>query len=125
MISPNELRIGNLLLNNHVTYKVISIDEEGIMADPVSQKHTIDVNIRDLVTPIPLTEEWLLRFGFFGVNKAYFVHNKSKFLLEYTKDLNGDWYIMVNEIPRVYLEHVHQLQNLYFALTGKELTLEK
>jgi hypothetical protein len=121
MISPNELRIGNLLLNNHVTYKVISIDEEGIMADPVSQKHTIDVNIRDLVTPIPLTEEWLLSFGFEKMHKYYQ-------LGKVTINIFNDSAYKLNVsgfTPYKAIKYVHQLQNLYFDLTGEELTLEK
>jgi hypothetical protein len=74
------------------------------------------INLED-VKPIPLTEEWLLKFGF-----------------EYS-DLNGDsglWKIPPFQIYGKYnqflydyrldVNYVHQLQNLYFALTGEELT---
>ena len=70
--------------------------------------------------PIPLTEEWLERFGF-----------------EYS-DLNGDsglWkippfqiYGKCNQFIYEYaldVNYVHQLQNLYFALTGEELNQNK
>ena len=69
--------------------------------------------------PIPLTEEWLLKFGF-----------------EYS-DLNGDsglWKIPPFQIYGKYnqfiyeyaldVNYVHQLQNLYFSLTGEELTIK-
>ena len=71
------------------------------------------------VKPIPLTEEWLERFGF-----------------EYS-DLNGDsglWKIPPFQIYGKYnqfiyeyaldVNYVHQLQNLYFSLTGEELTIK-
>jgi hypothetical protein len=77
------------------------------------------INLED-VKPIPLTEEWLLKFGF-----------------EYS-DLNGDsglWKIPPFQIYGKYnqflydyrldVNYVHQLQNLYFALTGEELTIKK
>jgi len=71
-------------------------------------------------TPIPLTEEWLLKFGFeikqgrfgneyFGKINLYTASDK-KIVFCYDGYLKG-------------IKYVHQLQNLYFALTGNELTL--
>lgn len=119
-MDARELRIGNLvyhLMRNYLDQRKEWLEPTIIDCEDLE---TIDQRFQ----PIPLTEEWLLRFGFFMVNKSYFEHSKSRFFLEYTKDLNGDWYIMINDSPRIYLEHVHQLQNLYFALTGEELTLK-
>ena len=79
--------------------------------------------------PIPLTEKWLLKLGFYMENKSYFFlpsrtrTNKSNKTFEYTKDLNLDWYILLDDSTRIYLEYVHQFQNLYFALTNEELTI--
>jgi hypothetical protein len=77
------------------------------------------INLED-VKPIPLTEEWLLKFGF-----------------EYS-DLNGDsglWKIPPFQIYGKYnqfiydyrldVNYVHQLQNLYFALTYEELQTDE
>lgn len=65
----------------------------------------------------PLTEEWLEKFG-----------------------LSPDWTWKINEPVRgtifqdgkaygwnhnIPLQYVHQLQNLYFALTGEELTIKQ
>ena len=77
--------------------------------------------------PIPLTEEWLLRFGFNwldqvdGYRKEHIEHTISMDLLpiENSKEFAVEWdYNWLNSI-----KHVHQLQNLYFALTGDELKL--
>lgn len=67
----------------------------------------------DEISPIPLTEEWLLRFGFKKGVKGWFktMERNLKFNL-YT--YNRDCY-----------KSVHQLQNLYFALTGTHLILNK
>lgn len=66
------------------------------------------------VTPIPLTEEWLLKwFGEDGVGCYAEENNMVELFLN-----NGDYLI-----PKNRLQYVHQLQNLYFALTGEELTL--
>lgn len=72
--------------------------------------------------PIPLTEEWLVKFGFDKLHGNWF-DNEGMIEL-YEKD-NG--YVMLED--SYYhcsqdLLYVHQLQNLYFALTGEELELK-
>ena len=121
-LEAKELRIGNLVMDN----AKVKIVTSGMISN-------WDIIKKDYggYKPIPLTEEWLLRFGFGMMNKSYFSipsrtrTNNSPYSLIYTKDLNGDWYILINESVRFYLEHVHTLQNLYFALTQEELTLNE
>ena len=82
--------------------------------------------------PIPLTEEWLERFGFEKdeeydegglVDYRFTLMNGS---LEFVSFWNSEEITGVNQPQtRIDVEHVHQLQNLYFALTGKELTIKK
>jgi hypothetical protein len=81
---------------------------------------TLDI---DNVEYIPLTEEWLLKFGFetsdWDNNSTYrkMIGNNDYTIVfdEYSNTMVGD--ILIKEI-----KYVHQLQNLYFALTGEELT---
>ena len=67
--------------------------------------------------PIQLTEGWLFKFGFYN--------NKDKFYIgEIQLYLDGNvWWN--DEIINENMLYVHQLQNLYFALTNKELKLTK
>lgn len=77
--------------------------------------------------PIPLTEEWLERFGFqkaasgwyekgcFAVHLDWFYGQKTRVVWE-EQDV-------FNQIPHD-ITYVHQLQNLYFALTGEELEIK-
>lgn len=63
--------------------------------------------------PIPLTEEWLLRFGYTKISNNSFI-------------ITGHCIWICNDLFRcdkngIVLKHVHQLQNLYFALTNQEL----
>ena len=121
-LEAKDLRIGNLVMDN----AKVKIVTSGMISN-------WDIIKKDYggYKPIPLTEEWLLRFGFGMMNKSYFSipsrtrTNNSPYSLIYTKDLNGDWYILINESVRFYLEHVHTLQNLYFSLTQEELTLNE
>ena len=94
--------------------------------------------------PIPLTKEWLLKLGFANYqwceNSAFIKLEcgKSLYLRFYSdkwscrkadigKDEKG--FYIKNTTKNTVLEagklkHVHQLQNLFFALTGEELTVK-
>src|SRR5690606_25038518 len=98
-------------------------------------KNKMLVDLKDL-HPIPLTEEWLLRLGFekkrhkwkdgsvspndYWLDEFNVVVDKRTYkpevhyILGRRDSSNGSEYIKG-------IEHVHQLQNLYFALTGEEL----
>lgn len=84
--------------------------------------------------PIAISEAWLLRLGFEKHKDVFSLSINDGGVIEYKKD--GDKYIISYEIPSMndpyeigihQMEHikaVHQLQNLYFSLTGKELKTE-
>ena len=77
------------------------------------------------MTPIPLTEEWLLKFGFgkseeheYGCNTHeifgfYYDYHFNKFYLDTPNE----------QVCIPFIKYVHQLQNLYFSLCGKELEI--
>lgn len=122
-----ELRIGNLLRDkfSKTELKVIELTEENIIT------YVIDRSMFPLkdgwgIEPIPLTEEWLLKFGFEAQEESF--HLKD-FSIELIGD-DGRWCAYIYdeyhaiECPLSLIKHVHQLQNLYFALTGEELTLK-
>jgi hypothetical protein len=126
-IKASELRIGNIttlgvvFLIDQDVFRVI--DSEGI-----SFKNTW-ANIE----PIPLTEEWLLKFGFDKVGIALTSIAIAPLNLPCTFNLpNTPFSFCQGKLILttgtgdfcVNIEYVHQLQNLYFALTGEELTLK-
>lgn len=91
--------------------------------------HKERINIK----PIPLTEEWLKKFGF-EYDEDELVYYKSMF--DYCGNESEDFILLIVSNDENYfsvaiaesyepIEYVHQLQNLYFALTGEELTLKK
>ena len=78
-----------------------------------------------LVKPIPLTEEWLLKFGFKKDTMSFWGG-----WLSPSFDLGSQLRIRTYsedtyQMREVRLKHVHQLQNLYFALTGEELIIHE
>lgn len=107
-MKAKELRIGNLVTG--YSYDV------AISLEDFKDFYTGDDNI-DSYKPIPLTEEWLLKFGFENQLVEFVLDN---FYLKRTK--NHFEYYCNN---RAEIKYVHQLQNLYFALIGKELEYSK
>ena len=71
--------------------------------------------------PIPLTEEWLLEFGFEKHSSNPFWFRKKQLCISVLGAIELiSWDMNVFKIDTK-AEHVHTLQNLYFALTGEEL----
>jgi len=86
---------------------------------------TIHSGCRDLdIDPIPLTEEWLLKFGFENLSLTpKFDGSKCNFTFYWEVDeivLRENY----EDIFITRISYVHQLQNLYFALTGEELEIK-
>ncbi|MCK5605295.1 hypothetical protein KAR91_25610 [Candidatus Pacearchaeota archaeon] len=80
--------------------------------------------IDEMFTPIPLTEEWLIKFGF----EKIIAHKDKRCIhyiineIELLANINGDGiYDLLWGVCEI--KYVHQLQNLYFCLFGKELNL--
>ena len=103
-----ELRIGNYLEDD--IGNVITLDRNAlpfIVTKWIKCHHSI-----------PLTEEWLLKFGFEkleGWDDTFFFQLNNIQIADY--NVSGYDYDGFN------IKHIHQLQNLYFALTGEELTI--
>lgn len=125
-MKTQELRIRNLIKHTnevleveciHPSYGINFIFFEGGWGD--YGMVCDDYKLQDL-EPIPLTEDWLVRMGF-EIKTASVTHNhtfiKGDFIIN--NPLRGN---MTYE--HIKLKHVHQLQNLYFALTGEELTFK-
>ena len=72
---------------------------------------------------VELTEEWLYKFGFIDD----FSKDTRVRKIGYRNEgfwITSDFKLITSDQNSVKMEYVHQLQNLYFALTGKELTLK-
>lgn len=79
---------------------------------------------KDHLLPIPLTEEWLTKFGFEKLtDRAYdrFLKQEKEFSMCIEWTVSGSYKL---DYYLTEIRHVHQLQNLYFALTGEELTIQ-
>ena len=131
-LKANELRIGNYIKfkSTGEVERVYNIINDFRWIGGVSEKNkkSVDINSVDIADAesIPLNEEWLVKFGFekhFGNNNHLLYSLPNLTLVKYEKetDFNGYWLkYYQGKFPKK-LKYVHQLQNLYFALTGEEL----
>ena len=127
MIKENELRLNNLVMVNYKTdllSKVTWIQEGSINVIFDRQPDLVNgivCSVNDLIS-IPLTEEWLIKFGF---KKTWFGYENISTGIEIEPLENGDYTICINANEYHIGEnfkYVHQLQNIYFALTNRELS---
>lgn len=114
-MKANELRLGNLVgsYNKGEEDRVLTINAQNILVEAKANKQGYT-----RYRPIPLTEEWLLKFGF---EKVGFQFIKDDIELFPIRDL----YYRANFPIKSDIKYVNQLQNLYFALTGEELKLKE
>ena len=117
-MKANELRIGNYLnLDYPISQgsQLIRVSENTILQ---IYRYEIAGNNHKFI-PIPLTKEWLLKFGF---EKKI---TSDVFPTFFKNKINvNDRVVYVSEYGFLnHIKNVHQLQNLYYALTGEELTI--
>jgi hypothetical protein len=111
-IKASDLRIGNLVLDGK--------DIEQVNARMLDMLVKLEADF----DPIPLTEEWLLRFGFVYHDDDGIITYSSRDNIVIFQRYRLDFYFELSNYKDAELEYVHQLQNLYHALTGEELTYE-
>jgi len=115
-MKATELRIGNWVCNDFT--------REDIEVYPMMIHRLSKIEGEHHIKPIPLTEEWLIKFGF--VREGMLTMRLDKFTCYCEEDDYIDNFCLGHiELFDVVPKYVHQLQNLYFALTGKELTIKK
>jgi hypothetical protein len=123
-MKASELRIGNKFYLPNGEVGTISYHEIRLLV--VSQE-------KPNYKPIPLTEEWLLKFGWkfekdFRKDFWFCIDNegnRSEFGVISTLTIGKYNYADYFTLYGIRVDYVHQLQNLYFALTGEELVVKE
>lgn len=140
-MKATELRIGNFVWDDYSGEMIVSgiAKQNGLQEELRLKKHNglpEGSYICETIQPIPITEEWLLKFGFkVGLNERddeddrIILHVYRNKISIAEKNKTFYFYITIEDdtyynFKWVELKYVHQLQNLYFALTGEELTLK-
>lgn len=107
-MNASELRIGNHILKN------------GVQSELTVELFLEYLRYTTPFDPIQLTEEWLVKFGFDN-DQVLLVRG---LIMKYSFTYQIIELIRYETLVDFEIEYVHQLQNLYFALTGEELTLQ-
>ena len=143
-MKATELRIGNLV-NGVLTQKPYIIDAWALREMESGNYQNSQDTETKVFEPIPLTEEWLLKFGFCAWDDKKTIYTLTRTIDKYNTDCFRFWfksdklvfdYIQDEVHPtdsiyddkniiRLNIKYVHTLQNLYFALTGEELKLKE
>lgn len=145
MIKATELRIGNLVFagktrsgQSHYLAVVEQVLKDKAILDWPSRGPTPEFGTKagpvDLsaIDAIPLAEEWLERLGWTKWSGGYLVplfENRPTSLIFSLDDtelrimvMDGNGYVTCIAKD---VKFVHQIQNLFFALTGEELTIKE
>lgn len=115
MMEARELRIGNYYDFSHSGQieQITGKDIYDFESDPID----------DIYYPIPLTEEWLLKFGAHKERDKWIYDRFKLFYFE-----SYDYWYVTDHIDNTYitkLNYVHEWQNLFFTLNRRELTLNE
>lgn len=132
-MTANELRIGNIIRQAHATLTVVSISSETVVCDD-GNNHVSRCHYKN-VDPILLTDN-LMALGFKTVGMDYIImlntpdrnliimEIKDFFypVIEQLGELSGE---RTNVVHLNRIKFIHELQNLYYTLTGEELAIVK
>ena len=124
-----ELRIGNCVYDVHNRVANIVTIGNGTIRLSSKNYHYDSFNCSD-IKPIPLTEDILLKCGFYECIGED-VNGYKKYInddhLEFDVYLNNENHCCVHYLEVAFSNHpqsLHSLQNAIFALTGEELNVE-
>jgi len=148
-MNANELRIGNLIQIKLGEIEIAKVEELTLQTENNNQYYILKTNLLsnnsdwvdpiDSFEPIPITDEWLLKFGFVKQKNYY---KKSTGISSYSWFRRGSHFFTIEKYDYIdygetwhptlnfdniinVIQYVHQLQNIYFALRCEELTIKQ
>ena len=118
-MKARELRIGSIVYNNRVVAE--------ISASYFTDTNGMSTLFRD-AKPITLTEEWLLKLGLKENGNYYYLDSGRQSIIVSIAQDNDFVFLYREDVGLPYkllrfIEYVHEVQNLFFALTGEELKI--
>jgi len=128
LITVRDLRIGNYIkiYGDKFHFQEVLQINRGSIGIEDDEFECVEINE---VNPIPITEKWLTSLGFkFVIRNMYMLRLNNEIQLQFYE--NQDEFIVIaigqydsalihTDLKKI--KYIHQLQNLYFALTGEEL----
>ena len=144
-MKENELRIGNLVKSNNILYRkdefgklmsVLGINDKSATVTVIEDCNPIGYTFGQFfkyLEPIELTEDILLKCGFTENENGEpqidtFEGMALSISIKETPYKYTVWHVNTTEC-KYYMfaecKYLHQVQNLYFAITGNELSVKK
>lgn len=127
MIKANELRIGNWFIGYDNKQFQFDYTDFMIIGTPAQWEQKPFEPDELIKSPIKLTEEILLNCGFEQRSKTEdgVIYGLGNITLIYCHTTDNDFGFFLNGYHNdVHIRELHQLQNLYFELTGQELEVK-
>lgn len=126
-LTAKDLRIGNLV-NCFSDSSIFPIKDHAILAGDLVDLWSGEMEKRGIeVRGIPLTQEWLFKFGFVDDGKIWFGRegdtDRERIMLFRDDTIKDGFCMMWGGSHVMHQIYVHQFQNIFFALTGNELLI--
>lgn len=124
-MKPQELRIGNLVMYNGKVVKVEQITKHKIGYHTKPNETRMNYVRLCEIEPIPITEELLTKSGFVKwINSdKIFVHEEGMLSTVYFIESTMIYFRTEDNDATILCKHLHQLQNAYYWVAGKELEI--
>ncbi len=126
-MKANELRIGNMVRfkDTNEPSRIYQLEHRFRGTYRIN-----DLNDNDQLEYMPVSGKMFIQFGFERDLSGPTVYTRDDISIFVNQGnvvglANGKYYASFGHRNVVTIEYMHQLQNLYFALTNKELTHEK
>lgn len=117
MIKANDLRVGNFLEGDELSIPRENTYHNGLTKITGFGISMIEFGKITSLNRVPLTHKWMVDFGF---EKDGIQFSKNGVIILFEKRFFKFYYgVGIEDFKN--LDYVHQLQNLFYCLTGKEL----
>jgi len=116
-----DLRVGNYVGYGHWICKVESVNDRLVISDRTGRLQYVRLSE---VSPIEIHKNWLVKLGFeiLTDNENYGIRFQTGYFINV-------WFVKEHLLTvhfycnHKHIKHIHQLQNLYYSLSEKELEL--
>lgn len=122
------LRIGNYVGSGKGIYKIYALSMPQVLAlqdyrEDIDSQEKVFSGDSTILNPINLDSKWMKDFGFELFPWGYV---KNEVLIRHSINGGGDekFWLEVGNGLKVELQYIHQIQNLFFSLTNKELLIK-
>lgn len=129
-MKAHEFRKGNLISQGD--YGIIPLTAYEIYQLELKEKGSTVAEYYSQFQCVAITEKWFENFGLIKNNNSQgkycltdgvYINLKGEVFYEYWEEKSG-FSSLVKKVICV-IKHIHQLQNIYYSLTGAELTVKE